>query len=47
MIRQPSTRLFGSTGTLQLNPQGAIEREQPWAVFRGGRVQSAQQLIVD
>lgn len=47
MVQQPDTRLFGSTGTLQLNPQGAIEREQPWAVFRGGKVQSAQQLTVD
>jgi uncharacterized protein len=47
MVQQPDTRLFGSTGTLQLNPQGAIEREQPWAVFRGGKVQSAQQLTAD
>ena len=47
MVQQPDTRLFGSTGTLQLNSQGAIEREQPWAVFRGGKVQSAQQLTDD
>lgn len=44
MVQQPSTQLFGSTGTLQLNSQGAIEREQPWAVFRSGKVRSAQQL---
>lgn len=44
MVQQPSTQLFGSTGTLHLNSQGAIEREQPWAVFRGGKVRSAQQL---
>lgn len=44
MVEQPSTQLFGSTGTIQLNNQGAIEREQPWAVFRGGKVRSAQQL---
>lgn len=47
MVLQPSTQLFGSTGTLQLNTQGAIEREQPWAVFRGGKVHSAQQLTAD
>lgn len=47
MTLQPSTQLFGSTGTLQLNALGAIEREQPWAVFRGGKVRSAQQLTAD
>ena len=47
MVLQPSTQLFGSTGTLRLNTQGAIEREQPWAVFRGGKVHSAQQLTAD
>lgn len=44
MVQQPNTQLFGSTGTLQLNSQGAIEREQPWAVFHRGKVRSAQQL---
>jgi uncharacterized protein len=47
MVLQPSTQLFGSTGTLQLNAMGAIEREQPWAIFRAGKVRSAQQLTVD
>lgn len=47
MVQQPNTQIFGSTGTLQLNAQGAIEREQPWAVFRGGKVRSAQQLTAD
>jgi outer membrane PBP1 activator LpoA protein len=44
MVLQPNTQLFGNTGTLKLNAQGAIEREQPWAEFRGGKVRSAQQL---
>jgi outer membrane PBP1 activator LpoA protein len=47
MALQPSTQLFGSTGTLQLNALGAIEREQPWAVFHRGKVHSAQQLTAD
>jgi len=47
MVLQPSTQIFGSTGTLQLNAMGAIEREQPWAVFRAGKVRSAQQLIAN
>ena len=40
----PDTRLSGSTGTLQLGEKGAIVREQPWALFRGGRVRPAPQL---
>ncbi len=40
----PDTRLSGSTGTLQLGDKGAIVREQPWALFRGGRVRPAPQL---
>ncbi len=47
MVREPSTQLFGSTGTLQMNAQGEIEHEQPWAEFRGGKVRSAQQLSAD
>lgn len=37
----PNTRLFGSTGTLRLE-QGRILRDQPWAVFRNGRVKAAR-----
>ncbi len=36
----PETRLFGSTGTLRLD-NGRILREQPWAVFRNGKVKPA------
>ncbi|WP_461480545.1 penicillin-binding protein activator [Porticoccus sp.] len=44
MLLLPNTRLSGSTGTLQLGERGTITREQPWALFRGGRVRAAQQL---
>ena len=47
MVLQPTTQLFGNTGTLQLNHYGAIERQQPWAIFRGGKVHSAQRLTAD
>ncbi len=44
MQHAPATQLFGNTGGLQLRPDNTIAREQPWAVFRGGRVRTAQQL---
>lgn len=47
MTLQPTTQLFGSTGTLRLDSSGAIVRQQPWAVFRDGKVQSAQQLTLE
>jgi len=33
----PQTRFYGVTGSLNMNQQRRIEREQVWAVIRGGR----------
>lgn len=35
----PESRLDGLSGSLSLNPAQRIERQLPWAEFRGGRVQ--------
>jgi len=47
MSRFPNTQLFGSTGTLQLSSKNTVIRQQPWAVFRGGKVRLAQRLTND
>jgi outer membrane PBP1 activator LpoA protein len=41
----PGTKLFGSTGSLQIGNNQKITRQQPWAEFRAGKVRSAQQLV--
>lgn len=43
----PGARLFGSTGTLSLNDQRVIHREQPWGIFSGGRVKAAPIMVED
>ncbi|HZX18264.1 MAG TPA: penicillin-binding protein activator, partial [Pseudomonas sp.] len=35
----PDTRIDGLSGSLSLNPAQRIERQLPWAEFRGGRVE--------
>jgi hypothetical protein len=35
----PETRIDGLSGSLSLNPAQRIERQLPWAEFRGGRVE--------
>ncbi len=40
----PGARLFGSTGSLSLNGDRIVHRQQPWGVFRGGRVRPAPVL---
>lgn len=37
----PGVRLFGSTGFLSLNRDRIVQRQQPWAIFRSGRVRPA------
>ena len=37
----PETQLFGSTGSLSMS-NNQVERRQPWAEFRGGKVRRAQ-----
>lgn len=42
MKKNPNHKFYGVTGTLQLNPLGAIKRTQPWAKFRKGKIYSIQ-----
>jgi len=44
MLLFPNIRLPGNTGMLYLTPPDTIEREQPWGVFKNGRVVPAIQL---
>mgnify|MGYP003151919156 FL=1 len=44
MLLFPNIRLPGNTGMLYLTPPDTIDREQPWGVFKNGRVVPAIQL---
>lgn len=44
MLLFPNIRLPGNTGMLYLTPPDTIEREQPWGIFKNGRVVPAIQL---
>jgi len=37
----PAARLYGNTGTLRLE-DGKVLRQQPWAIFKNGRVRHAK-----
>ncbi|WP_376779336.1 penicillin-binding protein activator [Pseudomonas lopnurensis] len=39
LLALPGTQLEGLSGILSLNPQQRIERQLPWAEFRGGEVE--------
>lgn len=41
----PQARFYGVTGSLQMNAQQHIEREQVWAIMRGGRARPMPTVV--